>query len=198
MVLHGEHEKNLTTTKTMSTTKGVTKFGLNTFHKAVGGGQNGIFANTSVVSVLGMTMLGAKGDTVSQIKASLSDSSTSRDRSVSPMEQGHLDLSNGEDEVDGMVLHSTPGTHMDTVESVGSSGKDVYSSHSGKMHRLSKMKKVCKICCFYRIFMEQLIREEVLSVLKGTYYIPRRKSGIYWIQVRRAAATAVEISLWTR
>ena len=28
-------------------------------------------------------------------------------------------------------------------------------------------------------------------------YIPRRKSGIYWIQVRRAAA-AVEISLWTR
>ena len=27
-------------------------------------------------------------------------------------------------------------------------------------------------------------------------YIPRRKSGIYWIQVRRAAA--VEISLWTR
>ena len=33
-----------------------------------------------------------------------------------------------------------------------------------------------------------------------TYYIPRRKSGIYWIQVRRAAAAAaaVEISLWTR
>ena len=30
------------------------------------------------------------------------------------------------------------------------------------------------------------------------YYIPRRKSGIYWIQVRRAAAAAVEISLWTR
>ena len=29
------------------------------------------------------------------------------------------------------------------------------------------------------------------------YYIPRRKSGIYWIQVCRAAA-AVEISLWTR
>ena len=31
-------------------------------------------------------------------------------------------------------------------------------------------------------------------------YIPRRKSGIYWIQVRRAAASAaaVEISLWTR
>ena len=29
------------------------------------------------------------------------------------------------------------------------------------------------------------------------YYIPRGKSGIYWIQVRRAAA-AVEISLWTR
>ena len=28
-------------------------------------------------------------------------------------------------------------------------------------------------------------------------YIPRRKSGIYWIQVRRAAAAA-EISLWTR
>ena len=30
----------------------------------------------------------------------------------------------------------------------------------------------------------------------STYCIPRRKSGIYWIQVRRAAA--VEISLWTR
>ena len=32
------------------------------------------------------------------------------------------------------------------------------------------------------------------------YYIPRRKSRIYWIQVRRAAAAAaaVEISLWTR
>ena len=30
------------------------------------------------------------------------------------------------------------------------------------------------------------------------HYIPRRKSGIYWIQVRRAAAAAVEISLWTR
>ena len=31
------------------------------------------------------------------------------------------------------------------------------------------------------------------------YYIPRRKLGIYWIQVRRAAAAAaVEISLWTR
>ena len=27
------------------------------------------------------------------------------------------------------------------------------------------------------------------------YYIPRRKLGIYWIQVRCAA---VEISLWTR
>ena len=33
------------------------------------------------------------------------------------------------------------------------------------------------------------------------HYIPRRKSGIYWIQVRHAAAAAaaaVEISLWTR
>ena len=33
-------------------------------------------------------------------------------------------------------------------------------------------------------------------------YIPRRKLGIYWIQVRRAAAAAaaaaVEVSLWTR
>ena len=29
-------------------------------------------------------------------------------------------------------------------------------------------------------------------------YIPRRKSGIYWIQVRRAVAAAVEISLCTR
>ena len=43
------------------------------------------------------------------------------------------------------------------------------------------------------------------STKLGIYiYIPRRKSGIYWIQVRRAAAAAaaaaaaVEISLWTR
>ena len=37
------------------------------------------------------------------------------------------------------------------------------------------------------------------SGLAFIYYIPRRKSGIYWIQVRRAAAAAaVEISLWTR
>ena len=41
----------------------------------------------------------------------------------------------------------------------------------------------------------------VLTSLILFYYIPRRKSGIYWIQVRRAAAAAaaaVEISLWTR
>ena len=42
----------------------------------------------------------------------------------------------------------------------------------------------------------------LLPVVKWVfvYYIPRRKSGIYWIQVRRAAAAAaaVEISLWTR
>ena len=38
-----------------------------------------------------------------------------------------------------------------------------------------------------------------LSVFLKYNYIPRRKSGIYWIQVRRAAAAAaVEISLWTR
>ena len=34
--------------------------------------------------------------------------------------------------------------------------------------------------------------------LQQNNYIPSRKSGIYWIQVRRAAAAAVEISLWTR
>ena len=33
-------------------------------------------------------------------------------------------------------------------------------------------------------------------IFPNFYYIPRRKLGIYWIQVRRAAA--VEISLWTR
>ena len=38
----------------------------------------------------------------------------------------------------------------------------------------------------------------VLRCARSSYYIPRRKSGIYWIQVRRAAAAAVEISLWTR
>ena len=41
-----------------------------------------------------------------------------------------------------------------------------------------------------------------LKLGKYIHYIPRRKSGIYWIQVRRAAAAAaaaaVEISLWTR
>ena len=36
-----------------------------------------------------------------------------------------------------------------------------------------------------------------LAMHKSFNYIPRRKSGIYWIQVRRAAA-AVEISLCTR
>ena len=39
---------------------------------------------------------------------------------------------------------------------------------------------------------------KLLVVMPHPYYIPRRKSGIYWIQVRRAAAAAVEISLWTR
>ena len=48
---------------------------------------------------------------------------------------------------------------------------------------------------------------QILSALETNVlniYIPRRKSGIYWIQVRRAAAAAaaaaaaVEISLWTR
>ena len=39
-----------------------------------------------------------------------------------------------------------------------------------------------------------------LRLLHLINYIPRRKSGIYWIQVRRAAAAAaaVEISLWMR
>ena len=48
----------------------------------------------------------------------------------------------------------------------------------------------------------RLIRFVFLLVISlglwNSYYIPRRKSGIYWIQVRRAAAAAVEISLWTR
>ena len=37
-----------------------------------------------------------------------------------------------------------------------------------------------------------------LGRVVGINYIQRRMSGIYWIQVRRAAAAAVEISLWTR
>ena len=43
-------------------------------------------------------------------------------------------------------------------------------------------------------------KKTVTCFLWEVYYIPRRKSGIYWIQVRRAAAAAaaVEISLWTR
>ena len=42
---------------------------------------------------------------------------------------------------------------------------------------------------------------DIASFSSVNIYIPRRKSGIYWIQVRRAAAAAaaaVEISLWTR
>ena len=40
----------------------------------------------------------------------------------------------------------------------------------------------------------------IFMLVYVTCYIPRRKSGIYWIQVRRAAAAAaaVEISLWTQ
>ena len=44
--------------------------------------------------------------------------------------------------------------------------------------------------------------ENFNTLSQFSHYIPRRKSGIYWIQVRRAAAAAaaaaVEISLWTR
>ena len=40
--------------------------------------------------------------------------------------------------------------------------------------------------------------QPVWNIFHIYIYIPRRKSGIYWIQVRRAAAAAVEISLWTR
>ena len=43
--------------------------------------------------------------------------------------------------------------------------------------------------------MLYIVQENSLLIFYN--YIPRRKSGIYWIQVRRAAA-AVEISLWTR
>ena len=45
-----------------------------------------------------------------------------------------------------------------------------------------------------------LVSPRDVTVLSPVNYIPRRKSGIYWIQVRRAAAAAaaVEISLWTR
>ena len=42
---------------------------------------------------------------------------------------------------------------------------------------------------------------QIANFSQINHYIPRRKSGIYWIQVRRAAAAAaaaVEISLWTR
>ena len=45
-------------------------------------------------------------------------------------------------------------------------------------------------CCCYTV------ANTIQNIYYFNYYIPRRKSGIYWIQVRRAAA--VEISLWTR
>ena len=55
-------------------------------------------------------------------------------------------------------------------------------------------------CFRLRTFVRKLTPKS--SDLCTYYYIPRRKSGIYWIQVRRAApaaaAAAVEISLWTR
>ena len=51
---------------------------------------------------------------------------------------------------------------------------------------------------FFFLFSQMLF----YNVEMESHYIPRRKSGIYWIQVRRAAAAAaaaaVEISLWTR
>ena len=45
-----------------------------------------------------------------------------------------------------------------------------------------------------------IILLEHIFFFLNSIYIPRRKLGIYWIQVRRAAtaAAAVEISLWTR
>ena len=47
--------------------------------------------------------------------------------------------------------------------------------------------------------LDSLLSTTLIPVSKVNIYIPRRKSGIYWIQVRRAAAAAaVEISLWTR
>ena len=56
----------------------------------------------------------------------------------------------------------------------------------------SKVK--CLLFQEFKIFSTFLILSTSLD-----HYIPRRKSGIYWIQVRRAAAAAaVEISLWTR
>ena len=61
---------------------------------------------------------------------------------------------------------------------------------------------------FKSIAATQFCSNMLFSYYLHTYnmvssYIPRRKSGIYWIQVRRAAAAAaaaaaVEISLWTR
>ena len=55
----------------------------------------------------------------------------------------------------------------------------------------------------YRTAIADMVGNDKLNISKDENlthlldnYIPRRKSGIYWIQVRRAAA--VEISLWTR
>ena len=52
------------------------------------------------------------------------------------------------------------------------------------------------------VSLHSLMIRLALIDIKIFNYIPRRKSGIYWIQVRRAAAAAaaaaVEISLWTR
>ena len=51
--------------------------------------------------------------------------------------------------------------------------------------------------CSPGIFVTSFSHDKDIRIAATDYYIPRRKSGIYWIQVRCAAA-AVEISLWTR
>ena len=57
------------------------------------------------------------------------------------------------------------------------------------------------ILCKYHVYIKEVILSARWNTYRYNNYIPRRKSGIYWIQVRRAAAAAaaaVEISLWTR
>ena len=59
---------------------------------------------------------------------------------------------------------------------------------------------MCVLLCYpVSIHMSQLqATGRPISSLYIILLYPRRKSGIYWIQVRRAAAAAVEISLWTQ
>ena len=122
------------------TAVGVNNFGLGAIRKAISPGKNGIFASTSVVSVMAMTLLGAKGKTALQLKTSLTHDQDRNDDD-DPM-LGSIGSSTDEDEVDGMV--HPPSTEME-IDSIGSSTKESSVITPHRRSRLKKMKDV-SIC----------------------------------------------------